>query len=177
MSEQRRTEDALLDLFLYVPLGAAVVLRQHWAQLADLGRREAEQRSTTARMVGEFAVKAARREVERRLADLNARRSSSTASTTAASTPDHSPVVSVVADATSNSAADGIGATTVVEPAGTSVVDADTLPIEGYDGLTAAQIVERLAGLTPQQLQAVRRYEASGRHRRTVLGRIDQLAG
>jgi hypothetical protein len=50
------------------------------------------------------------------------------------------------------------------------------LPIPGYDALSASQVVERLIGLSVDELQAVRDYEASHRNRRTILGKIDQLA-
>jgi hypothetical protein len=51
------------------------------------------------------------------------------------------------------------------------------LPIPGYDALSASQVVERLVGLAPEELDAVHEYEASHRRRRTILGKIEQLAG
>jgi hypothetical protein len=51
------------------------------------------------------------------------------------------------------------------------------LPIPGYDALSASQVVERLVGLAPDELTAVHEYEASHRQRRTILGKIEQLAG
>jgi len=51
------------------------------------------------------------------------------------------------------------------------------LPIPGYDALSASQVVERLVGLAPEELDAVHQYEASHRQRRTILGKIEQLAG
>jgi len=53
----------------------------------------------------------------------------------------------------------------------------DELPIPGYDALSASQVVERLAGLAPGELDAVHAYEAAHRQRRTILGKIEQLAG
>jgi hypothetical protein len=55
--------------------------------------------------------------------------------------------------------------------------DSDTLPIPGYDALSASQVVERLAGLQPDELDAVHAYETAHRGRRTILGKIEQLAG
>ncbi|MGH9121691.1 MAG: hypothetical protein ACRDYC_07050 [Acidimicrobiales bacterium] len=52
---------------------------------------------------------------------------------------------------------------------------AEDLPIPGYDSLSALQVVPRLAGLTPSELEAVRAYEVGGRGRRTILSRIAQL--
>lgn len=52
---------------------------------------------------------------------------------------------------------------------------ASDLPIPEYDGLSASQVVSRLSGLTPAELDAVAAYEAGGRARKTVLGAIDRL--
>ena len=38
------------------------------------------------------------------------------------------------------------------------------------------QVVERLAGLSPAELDAVRSYEGEHRNRRTILGKIDQIS-
>jgi hypothetical protein len=52
---------------------------------------------------------------------------------------------------------------------------APTLAIPGYDQLSASQVVERLDGLTPGELKAVREYEMAHRGRNTILGKITQL--
>jgi hypothetical protein len=54
---------------------------------------------------------------------------------------------------------------------------ADHLAIPGYDSLSASQVVPRLAGLDPDELEAVREYEAATRGRRTILSRIAALQG
>jgi hypothetical protein len=51
------------------------------------------------------------------------------------------------------------------------------LPIPGYDALSASQVVQRLVGLSADELAAVHAYEATHRQRRTILGKIEQLAG
>jgi hypothetical protein len=53
--------------------------------------------------------------------------------------------------------------------------DAAALAIPGYDALSASQVVQRLAGLAADELEAVRTYEATTRGRRTILNRIAQL--
>jgi hypothetical protein len=63
----------------------------------------------------------------------------------------------------------------VVDPAVTAT--AADLPIREYDGLSASQVVSRLTGLTPGELQAVRSYEEGSRGRRTILLAIDRLLG
>jgi hypothetical protein len=55
------------------------------------------------------------------------------------------------------------------EPAATA------LAIPGYDTLSASQVIPRLDALRPDELEAVRRHEASHRSRRTILSRIAQL--
>ena len=59
------------------------------------------------------------------------------------------------------------------EPAGTDATAG--LPIPGYDALSASQVVERLAGLSADELGAVHAYESTHRQRRTILGKIEQL--
>lgn len=54
--------------------------------------------------------------------------------------------------------------------------DAKTLAIPGYDTLAASQVVQRLASLEPGELEAIQRYEAATRGRRTILHRITQLS-
>ncbi len=49
------------------------------------------------------------------------------------------------------------------------------LPIPTYDALNVGEIVERLDGLTPEELKVVRRYEADTKGRTTVLDKIDAL--
>ena len=49
------------------------------------------------------------------------------------------------------------------------------LGIPGYDSLSASQVVQRLAGLSNDELLAVGAYETAHRARRTVLTRVNQL--
>ena len=64
-----------------------------------------------------------------------------------------------------------VGATTPVDepPA------PDALALSDYDHLSSAQIVSKLAGLDGSELDAIEAYERAGRHRRTILGKIEQL--
>jgi hypothetical protein len=54
---------------------------------------------------------------------------------------------------------------------------AAALPIPGYDQLSASQVVARLDGLGPEELQTIRAYETQHRGRNTILGKIAQLSG
>ncbi len=49
------------------------------------------------------------------------------------------------------------------------------LAIAGYDDLSASQIVERLDGLSREDLEAISVHESSHRARHTVLTKIEQL--
>ena len=73
--------------------------------------------------------------------------------------------------------ASGTAPTTASAPApgAPAAPAAGDLPIPGYDGLSASQVIERLGGLDPAALARIRTYEAAHRGRRTVLASIDQL--
>ncbi len=47
-------------------------------------------------------------------------------------------------------------------------------PLEGYDDLTAAEVVERIKGLDADQLRRVREYERRNANRKTVLSALEQ---
>jgi hypothetical protein len=49
------------------------------------------------------------------------------------------------------------------------------LAIPDYDELSASQVVDRLDGLSPGALEAIRAYEQAHRGRATILGKIEQL--
>lgn len=67
------------------------------------------------------------------------------------------------------------GASAPLPAPGTPSGDASALAIPGYDALSASHVVQRLAGLAADELEAVRTYEAATRGRRTILNRIAQL--
>jgi hypothetical protein len=54
--------------------------------------------------------------------------------------------------------------------------DAETLALADYDHLSSAQIVAKLDGLDRAERDAIANYERAGRHRRTILGKLDQLS-
>lgn len=54
-------------------------------------------------------------------------------------------------------------------------IDAATLALADYDHLPASDVVSKLAGLEPDEREAIETYELSGRRRRTILGKIEQL--
>ena len=50
----------------------------------------------------------------------------------------------------------------------------EPFPIDGYDDLTAAQLIERVKGLEPDELRRVRDYERRNANRKTVLSALEQ---
>lgn len=156
--------DRALRWFVYGPLGLAAYLREHGPSFMNV---------FVARGEREFAC--ARRSLESRLGRA---RPASEPAASSAPTPGFPQRV-----------ANGLGrvasqATTIVagaagtragtpEPAG--VLGPGDLPIPGYDGLSASQVIERLEGLSRGALERIRAYELAHRARRTILASIDQL--
>ena len=54
-------------------------------------------------------------------------------------------------------------------------IDVTLLALADYDHLPASDVVSKLAGLEPDERDAIEAYELTGRRRRTILGRIEQL--
>lgn len=57
----------------------------------------------------------------------------------------------------------------------TEVPDVSSLALADYDHLSSAQIVGKLDGLDDAEREAIELYETAGRHRRTILGKLEQL--
>jgi hypothetical protein len=156
----KRPIDQLLDLFVYAPLGLVMNLDEVVPQLVEKGHQQVNM----ARMFGQFAVETGTKEARKRVEQLADRGSSRPATPARAAA---SPAVKAEP----------------VEPeeAGASeelaVVPAESeLSIPGYDSLSASQVVPRLDGLSADERDAVRRYEAAHRGRKTILSKLAQLS-
>jgi hypothetical protein len=206
MTEERSPIDAALDVFVFVPFGLAATAAEEFPKLAAKGRAQLIGRLTVARMVGEFAVTQGRREFGRRLGQV-ARQGASpnggTGRTAASAEPDSGPGGMEAGVAAAGAAGAGVaGGGNVADhrpqdpddpvgagSAGTAgalsgdpspelpAPDAAGLAIPGYDSLSASQVVQRLDGLSGDELAAVGEYESAHRARRTVLTRVSQLQG
>jgi hypothetical protein len=62
----------------------------------------------------------------------------------------------------------------VIREVGRAAGLGSSFPIAGYDDLTAAQVTERLDGLTPAQLRTVRDHERRNANRKSVLAAVDR---
>ncbi|MGD0439249.1 MAG: hypothetical protein ABSB52_01360 [Acidimicrobiales bacterium] len=186
MPEERPAYETLLDAFVYAPLGAALVLADELPRLAQRGREGVEKRVAVARLVGRFTVEGARR----RLETLSGDPFGSLSRRPEAVSPEPGPAGGDTAPAVRTRRASA--SSEVVSPRGgppapgnhdehtAAHPQPETTPrelaIPAYDTLAASQVVERLASLTPAELEAVRRHESATRRRRTVLHRIAQLS-
>ena len=180
MSDRKSPIEQALDLFVYAPIGLLAVAREELPKLVERGHQELSNQATVARMMGEYAVAEGQKEVGRRLEQasetitgitsaVESRRSSpaAPASTTATSPPPPRPAEAPVPapePSTAPTAAPGPPAPSV-----------DALAIHGYDALSASQVVQRLAGLSGDELESVRAYELATRGRKTILNRVEQL--
>jgi|TARA_R110002110_G_scaffold214400_2_gene427987 hypothetical protein len=133
----------------YAPIGLG-------AQLVDdlpavMGK--AKQQIALARFIGKIAVDQGAKQLRERLSPIPV---------PAERPPEPLRVVEVVPVAT-------------VETAELATVEAEVLALPDYDQLPAAHIVGKLEGLTQLERDSIELYETAGRHRRTVLGKLDQL--
>lgn len=174
MSGTRHPLVRLVETAVYAPIGLALLVREQIPMLAERGKTDTETRVRVARMVGEFAVKAGRKEVERRLAGRNRPGANAAPSASDSSAPSQAAQAPTSGSATTEATASS--ATHLTNHDAEPAPLASDLAIPGYDSLAASQVVDRLESLSVDELDAVRRYEVHGRRRRTILNRIEQLS-
>jgi hypothetical protein len=155
-----KVRDAVLDVFVFAPIGFLFDARDVVPKLAARGRGQV----TLARLFGRYAWQRGQAEAERVLARNQA----------APSEPAPPPPPSAAPPPSAPDAkAPTVARTRARSPRTTTA--GPTLAIPGYDSLSASQVVPRLEALLPDELEAVRRHEADNRGRRTILNRIAQL--
>jgi hypothetical protein len=161
VSEERKPSDLLADVFVYAPIGAAATVVELLPKLARRGR----QRVAIARVIGQVVVVKGQQKAGQlldRFLDTSATEPTPTGAPEVAVAPLPEPEIeeSIVVRR--------------IHPTYDSD-EAALLAIPDYDSLAASQVVPRLAGLEPDELEAVRQYEATHRARRTILNRVAQL--
>ena len=172
----------LIDVLVYAPLGAGLYVLEVGPSvlgtLAARGRAEVEHQRetvgrhvTTVRSTGQVAVafglpmlRTKAGETLGRLGTVVFARAAEPETAPRPPAPAYTPPAPARPPAPASPSANGESA------------NGADLPIPGYDALSASQVVERLIGLAPDELDVVRDYETSHRNRRTILGKIDQLA-
>jgi hypothetical protein len=181
VSDDNNLVGRAVDLFVFAPLGAGLCLKDAVPGVLDSlvarGRAEVDRRQadlsrgvTTVRSTGQFAVTFGVPKLRRRVQGLLAQ----TAAPARVPQPSRGPAAEVPAPSSPHAT---YSPTTGVSYEREAAPTSAGLPIPGYDALSASQVVERLAGLGPDELGAVQAYESAHRQRRTILGKIEQLAG
>jgi hypothetical protein len=180
-----------LDLAIYAPIGIGLYIKDLGPTVVNMfvarGRAEVDrhqqtlqQHVTSARSFGEvtlaFGLPKLRQRVQTRVETLRSKPPVDEPSVAAA--PEHAdepePAVTPAEPSRPEPATPPV-LSSIPTPTYDAEARAD-LPIPGYDALSASQVVERLAGLPTSELDAVYAYEAAHRQRRTILGKIEQLA-
>jgi len=190
VTEVPKPLDAALDLLLYAPVGLALTAAEELPKLAAKGRNRIHGQLTMARVVGQFAVTRGRQELERRFtppapaapagplaAPVSGNGKGPVVEADAPVAPGEVAAPEVPEPASAVPVAPASAAPPAVAVVAADVPQAGQLAIPGYDSLSASQVVQRLAGLSKEELAAVGAYEQAHRGRRTILNRIDQLQG
>ncbi|HUF85669.1 MAG TPA: hypothetical protein VMQ81_13890 [Acidimicrobiia bacterium] len=179
MTDEKTPIEQALDVILYAPVGLVFSARELLPKLAEKGRSQLGM----AKMIGQFAVQQGQTEAGKVLGQAQKQALSSLeqlAGRPAAprtngpsangAAPKPAPVIDV-------EVVDAPAVPTPSPSAGvlTSGPEAVTLAITDYDSLSASQVLPRLNGLSADELEAVRSYEAAHRGRKTILNRAAQL--
>jgi len=171
VSQDKSPIEKAVELVVYAPIGFANFIRTMLPGWIEGGRTEVTKQVANARALSEIAIAQGKKDAEKAVtqagevvSNLAARRAASTAA--APSAPrEAAPVANAAPAPTVAAAASSNGP----RPS------ADGLAIPGYDSLAASQVVQRLGGLSRDELEAVRAYEESTRGRRTILNKVSQL--
>ncbi|HWD52135.1 MAG TPA: hypothetical protein VG412_07025 [Acidimicrobiales bacterium] len=174
--------DRILDVFVYAPAGFILSALDDFPKLAALGRDRLGTQVSNARVLGEFAVKAGRQQLQKRGEGLlhrgPAAESAEDSPVGLHSVPTPPPSGAIDDDPTPGTTSGPVPPTAAPKSTMSSnghVPTASSLAIPGFDTLSASQVVQRLDGLSRGELVSARAYEAGTRGRRTILSRIDQL--
>ncbi len=164
------------ELLVYAPIGLLFEGSSLLPELIAKGKQQVG----TARVMGKFFIE----QVQKQAAQTASRLQDQTAG-----------VIDFLGDSVTPLVADDTPSTTAaaerarpvpnpvtevvdeVEAAEADAVDVASLAIPDYDGLSASQVVNRLASLSPAELTNVQRYEAAHRGRKTILSKVAQLQG
>lgn len=190
MTDEKNPVEQALDVLVYAPLGLVFSAGELFPKLVEKGRSQIGM----AKMLGQFAVQQGQTEAGKvldraskqamaTLEQIAGRPSSNGAATGAASSngassngkaPAPAPAATVSSAPASVVELHAV-ATEAVATAPTSGPEAAALAIPDYDSLSASQVLPRLTGLSTDELEDVRAYEAAHRGRKTILNRVAQL--
>jgi len=189
-ADPRSPLDHALDLMVFAPVGLALTAKDELPGLIEKGRQRLGNQLLLARMVGQFAATHGQRTATRLVEKVTAAAvgrigglppvaptpgaGSRPTSAHGAGTRNGNGREASGGDARAGTGGAGSKSASRATPSAPTPA-VDTLAIPGYDSLAASQVVQRLAGLTGPELEAVRRYELATRGRRTILSKVAQL--
>ena len=191
MAQRRSGTELLVDVTVFAPLGLLITAAEAMPELARKGRARLVPRIGLARTVGRFAVQQGYRQLTNLAGEVpgnllagaggrlggavpwarrtDGARGRDAGGSRAGGATDRSTIH--VERSRGPRPSEG-GGGTARRP---SAPHSGDLAIHSYDSLSAPQVVQRLAGLSREEIEAVRRYEAATRGRRTILARAEQL--
>ena len=194
MTDEKNPADRAIELFVFAPLGLALSARELLPELVERGRQQVSGQVSMARMIGQFAVKQGTIEAEKAFERARASAQSTLEqlgvlpdeaaagpSAPTSSTGTTPTTTATVAPPPSPAPTDGPVGAPAATPVAETKGDAGTgepageLAIPDYDSLSASQVLPRLSGLSPAELEAVRAHEATHRGRKTILSKVAQL--
>ncbi|MFZ6002568.1 MAG: hypothetical protein ACOYXM_01415 [Actinomycetota bacterium] len=173
-----------VEALVYAPIGILFEGASLLPQLVEKGRSQV----AMARMIGKFAVEQGRTEATKAAGKLQDQAAgvlefigggvtpgpSDPTPQPRAKQPARKPAAKPRAAGAARQAARQVtGAASARTDGGGP--DSAALAIPDYDGLSASHVVNRLAGLSAAELEAVRQYEAANRGRKTILSKVAQL--
>jgi hypothetical protein len=182
--EEKSPVDQLIDAFVYAPIGIALSLRESLPTFVQKGRQRFESETTTARIMGQYAVRQTAKDNRKRferfietLVSLGVIPGNAPEATPPAQPATRVEPTSTSTNGHATAPSDAVPApgTDTAAANGAPRPDGSDLAIPGYDTLSASQVVQRLAGLSDDELEAVRAYEEATRGRRTILSKVAQL--
>jgi pyruvate/2-oxoglutarate dehydrogenase complex dihydrolipoamide acyltransferase (E2) component len=181
VDEQEKTpvEQAVeqaVEVFVYAPIGLLFEGASLLPQLVERGRNQV----SMARMIGQFAVQQGKGEATKAVSRLQDQAAGvldflGDSVTPLPEDPAPAPAPAPAPRAEPAPAPAAAKKRPAAKKATPSAVDAGSLAIPDYDGLSASHVVNRLAGLSAAELEAVRGYEAANRGRKTILSKVQQL--
>lgn len=150
-----------LDLFVYAPVGLLTSSLEELSpenidELAERGRGRLGRLLSNARVIGHLTITMGRRTLASEL-----ERWRPVEDDDSVAIPEPEPA-------------------TVIQPAPPLLRHLGPPPelaIPDYEALSASQVVRRLDGLAPEELEAIYHHESNTRRRRTILHRVQQLLG
>jgi hypothetical protein len=161
------------DLFVYAPIGILFEGASLLPELIAKGKSHV----TTARFMGKFAVEQATKGASTATSKAQDRAAGVISFLGDSIAPIQSDAEAERTPTPRPPKAPTAKPTTPAPVAVNSTIRPASLAIPDYDGLSASQVVNRLAGLSPAELENVQLYEAAHRGRKTILSKVAQLQG